>query len=55
VVKEFLARDNSAREKSELESFPWVTGMGVKGDRPGSSQCQNLRGRLPVAGCVLLG
>jgi hypothetical protein len=28
VFKEFLAHDNSAREKSELESFPWVTGMG---------------------------
>jgi hypothetical protein len=28
VFKEFLAHDNSAREKSELERFPCVTGMG---------------------------
>jgi hypothetical protein len=61
VIKEFLARDNSAREKSELESFPWDDWDEVKGDRPDSSQCQNLRCRLTVADacdlliCVLVG
>jgi len=57
VFKEFLAHDNSAREKSELESFPWVTKMEERATALDVSQGPNLRSRLTVADvcCLLVG
>jgi hypothetical protein len=57
VFKEFLAHDNSAREKSELESFPWVTKTEGRATALDVSQGQNLRSRLTVADvcCLLVG